>query len=103
MMSKIAADISEVENRSMSFLQKSSKERLAEALLLLETTFGTTADGYINILLTREEIASYTGMVVETTIRTLHAWELEGTITLRKKQIMLSNKTKLLEISKAEE
>ncbi len=103
LMSKIASDLSEVENRAINFLQKTSKERLSEALLLLEHSFGTTADGFINILLTREEIAGFTGMAVETTIRTLHTWENEGLVTLHKKHIKLSDKTKLLEISNVEE
>lgn len=103
LMSKIALDISEAEERSVNFLHKSSRERIAEALLLLEQTFGTTPDGFINISLTREEIAGYTGMAVETTIRILYAMVEEGLLELHKKRIRLKEKEKLLEISKAEE
>lgn len=103
LMSRIAADISEAETKAINFLQKSSKERLAETLLLLEHSFGTTPDGFININLTREEIASITGMAIETTIRILHQWEHEGIIELHKKHIRLANHPKVIELSAVEE
>lgn len=103
LMSKIAGDISEAELRSVNFLQKSSRERLAEALLLLEKSFGTSPDGFIDLKLTREEIAGYTGMAVETTIRLLYAMVEEGLIELYKKRIKILDRTKLLDISRVEE
>ncbi len=104
LMSKIAADISDAENKAINFLQKSSRERLAEALLLLEKSFGVTEDGFIDIRLTREEISEFTGMTVETAIRALRSWENEGLLALDKRQkIKLLDKPKLLEISNATE
>lgn len=102
-MSKIAADTSDAETRAINLLQKSSKERLAETLLLLEQSFGTTAEGYINIQLTREEIAGITGIAVETTVRILHQWHEEGLLELVKKHIRLLQKNKLLELSASED
>ena len=102
-MSKIAADTSDAETRALNLLQKSSKERLAETLLLLEQSFGKTEEGFINIHLTREEIAGITGIAVETTVRTLHQWDEEGLIKLVKKQIRILNKNKLLELSSTED
>ncbi len=99
LMSRIAADISEAETKTINFMQKSSKERLAETLLLLDRSFGVTPDGYINISLTREEIASITGMAIETTIRILHQWEAEGYIELHKKHIRIANRKRILDIS----
>ncbi len=98
-MAKIAEDISDAENKAISFIQRSSKERLAEALLLMEQSFGVTVDGYIDIILTREELAGITGNVMETAIRILHQWEVEGIVTLDKKRICLNNRETLLEIS----
>lgn len=99
LMSKIAEDISNAENKTMSLIQRSSKERLAEALLLMEQSFGTTLDGFIDIILTREELAGITGNVMETAIRTLHQWESEGIVALDKKRIRISDREALLDIA----
>ncbi len=98
-MAKIAEDISDAENKAISFIQRNSKERLAEALLLMEQSFGVTTDGYIDIILTREELAGITGNVMETAIRILHQWEADGIVTLDKKRIKLNDREALLEIS----
>jgi CRP-like cAMP-binding protein len=103
LMSQIATDISNAENKAINFLQKSSRERLAEALLLMEHSFGTLPDGSIDIRLTREEIAALTGMAVETTIRTLHAWENDKIIALDKKSIRILDHRRLLDISNTED
>lgn len=103
LMSRIAADITEVENKASTYLFKSGKERLAETLLLLEQSFGTNGEGFINIRLTREEIGSITGMVMETIIRILHAWEDEEIVRLDKKYIQILNHEALTNIAAIEE
>jgi CRP-like cAMP-binding protein len=99
LMAKIAEDISEAENRSINFLQKSSKERLAGALLFLEKSFGLAADGSIDLLLTREELAGLTGNVMETAIRILHGWEAEGIVALNRKRIRITDRDKMISIA----
>lgn len=99
LMSKFASDLSEVEEKSIRFVQKSSKERLAEALFILEKNFGTTVDGYIQVNLTRQEIGAFAGLATETIIRTLKAWEEEGILELRKKLIHIKDKARLMAIS----
>lgn len=98
-MAKIAEDTSDAENKAINLIQRNSKERLAEALLLMEQSFGKTDDGYIDIILTREELAGVTGNVMETAIRILHQWETEGIVTLDKKRICLNNRIALLEMA----
>lgn len=93
------ADLSEVEEKSILFVQKSNKERLAEALFILEKNFGTTVDGYIQVNLTRQEIGAFAGLATETIIRTLKAWEEEGILKLRKKLIHIKDKAQLMAIS----
>jgi len=44
-----------------SLAQKNVKERLAEILLILRATFGEDEEGYLDISLTREEIANMVG------------------------------------------
>ncbi len=102
-MSKFAHDLSLAENKSTSYIQKNSRARLAEALLLLEKSFGKTHQNYINILLSREEIASIAGMATETAVRVLHEWEQNNIIELNKKYIGIIEQEQLYKIAELEE
>jgi len=79
--------------------QKNVRERLAEALLTFERTFGTNDQGFINILLTREEIANAIGTATESAIRLISDFKKEGLIEINSKHIKLLNNTKLKQIS----
>lgn len=103
LMSKFASDLSEAEEKSIRFIQKSSKERLAEALLMLETTFGIDDNGFIQLNLTRHEIAAFAGLATETIIRCLRAWEELGILDLDKKHIKILDKAQLIAISNTPE
>lgn len=81
--------------------QKTVRERLAEALLMLEDTFGTNSQGYLNIILTREELANIVGTATESVIRLLSEFKSENTISMDGKRIKLVNKSFLKKISKS--
>jgi CRP-like cAMP-binding protein len=99
LMAKFASDLSEVEEKSIFFVQKSSKERLAEAILMLETSFGVNAENYIQLNLTRQELGAFTGLATETIIRTLKTWEDLNILELNKKKIKIVDKEGLKAIS----
>ncbi|OYU96411.1 MAG: Crp/Fnr family transcriptional regulator [Bacteroidetes bacterium B1(2017)] len=103
LMSMFASDLSEAEEKSIRFVQKSSKERLAEALLMLEASFGVNTEGFIKINLTRQEIAAFAGLATETIIRNIKAWEESGILGLNKKQIKIIDKPQLISISNTPE
>jgi CRP-like cAMP-binding protein len=81
--------------------QKTVRERLAEALLMLHSTFGVSADGNLNIILTREELANIVGTATESVIRLLSDFKSEGLIALNGKKIRLENIKKLEKLSKS--
>jgi CRP/FNR family transcriptional regulator, polysaccharide utilization system transcription regulator len=81
--------------------QKTVRERLAEALLMLHSTFGVSADGNLNIILTREELANIVGTATESVIRLLSDFKSEGLIALSGKKIRLENIKKLEKLSKS--
>jgi len=81
--------------------QKTVRERLAEALLMLEDTFGTNPQGYLNIILTREELSNIVGTATESVIRLLSEFKSEKTISMDGKRIKLENKAFLQKISKS--
>ena len=82
-LKRMGNHISEAENRHHSFVQRSSRERLAEALLLLKASCGTRVElGWqLNIHLTRMELASWIGVAKETVVRCLTDFREEGLIS----------------------
>lgn len=81
--------------------QKTVRERLAEALLMLENTFGTNSEGFLNIILTREELANIVGTATESVIRLLSEFKSENTIFMEGKKIKLVNKIYLEKLAKS--
>lgn len=98
-MEKLSHDIGFAEKRGFDFVNKTSHERLAEGLLLLLKSFGTTKDGFINIPLTREDLGKLMGMATETVIRALKEWEMQSIILLNKKLIKINKHEELLKIA----
>lgn len=81
--------------------QKTVRERLAETLLMLEDTFGTTPEGYLDIILTREEFANIVGTATESVIRLLSEFKSDKIIKMSGKQIQLTNRSFLQKLSKS--
>jgi len=71
--------------------QKSVKERLAELLLLLESTFGTDEEGAIDIQLTREELANMVGTATESLIRLLSDLKKDNLVITKGKKITITD------------
>lgn len=92
-------------NQANSFIkdiaQKTVRERLAEALLMLNEKFGSSSDGYLSIILTREELANIVGTATESVIRLLSDFKSENLISLNGKRIKLENVKKLEKLSKS--
>jgi len=95
----ICSDLDDANLAITNMAQKSVKERLADTLLDFEESFGTDVDGYLKIILTREEIANAIGTATESSIRLLSQFKKEGLIELKGKKIKLLNKTKLKHIT----
>lgn len=78
---------------SNSFLaeiaQKSVRERLAEAILLLMSNFGLDNDGFLQINLTREELANIIGTATESVIRLLSEFKEDKFIEIQGRRIKL--------------
>ena len=75
--------------------QKTVRERLAEVLLNLYNEFGTDSSEYINILLTREELANIVGTATESVIRLLSEFKEDKLIYLSGRKIRLLDLAKL--------
>jgi CRP-like cAMP-binding protein len=98
-----AAELKESEKRMRNMAHMSVKGRLAYALLLLKNKFGASKEGYINIILSRQDLASYVGATYETVFRTLQELSTENIISLTGKHISILNEKTLVSLSSAEE
>ena len=79
--------------------QKHVKERLADTLIFLKDTFSTDQEGYLDIVLTREELSSVIGTATESAIRLLSDFKKKGLIQLSGKKIKILDEHELLKIS----
>ncbi len=79
--------------------QKTVRERLAEILLLLVTDFGLDENNYLNISLTREELANIVGTATESVIRLLSEFKTDKLVELNGRRIKILNKKGLEKIS----
>jgi len=79
--------------------QKTVRERLAEILLLLVNDFGLDEDLFLNISLTREELANIVGTATESVIRLLSEFKSDKLVELNGRKIKVLNKKGLEKIS----
>lgn len=95
---KLTQEVYAAETRNSSLYQKSVRQRLAELLIQLKTSFGVEEQGKLklDIRLTREEMACLIGTTNETVIRTISDFKEEGIIRQIGKTIYLENEEKLL-------
>lgn len=69
--------------------QKTVRERLAEVLLLLKDNFELDSDNFLQISLTREELANIVGTATESVIRLLSEFKSDKLIELHGRKIKL--------------
>ncbi len=91
MMQLLSHDLREAESRLTGLAQKPVRERMAEALIMLNEFYGIDNDGAINASISREDIANIVGTATETTIRILSDFKSEKLIELAGKKIKINN------------
>lgn len=97
LMMFFAGELKESEKRMRNLAHMPVKGRIAQALLHMHAKFGTTPEGFIDIALSRQDLASYTGTTYETVFRTMNELVQEGSIALSGKNISVLDPTKLNE------
>lgn len=79
--------------------QKSVRERLAEVLMHLKWTFNLDSENFLQISLTREELANIVGTATESVIRLLSEFRQDKLIELHGRRIKILDEPKLIKIS----
>ena len=86
----LSSNLKNAERHLLNIAQKTATERIASALLLMQSIFGFKPDGKtLDIVLTRSEIADIAATTSETTIRTLKKLSKEGKLVLNGKKIVI--------------
>lgn len=88
---EMANDLKESDVSLVNMAQKSVKKRMAEILMYSHDNFGTDGDGYLSIVLSREDYASIVGTATESAIRILSQFKKEGLISTTGKRIKIED------------
>ncbi|EAR16056.1 transcriptional regulatory protein [Robiginitalea biformata HTCC2501] len=91
----MAHDLREADDVIVNMSQKSVKQRIAQALLYLRENFGEDGEGYLLLVLSREDIASVVGTATESCIRMLSELRKEGLIKTSGKRLSITDARKL--------
>ena len=95
MMLFYASELQESEQRMRNLVNMPVKGRIAHALLYLHEKFGQDNEGNINIILSRQDLASYTGTTYETAFRVMSELIQEEVIAVSGKSIAVTDTAKL--------
>ena len=95
----LANDLQESEKRMRNLAHMPVKGRVAQALISLQNQFGLTENGYINIELSRQDLASFTGAAYESLFRTINDLIRDKFISVSGKNIMICNPEALLKLT----
>ncbi len=96
---ELAKDLGISDKRMVSLTQKHVRGRIAESLLTMRDVFGTDKEGFIDLDLTRQELADYSNMTTSNAIRTISSLVNERVISVKDKRIKLLEDELLLRIS----
>ncbi|MDY2587715.1 Crp/Fnr family transcriptional regulator [Winogradskyella aquimaris] len=88
---EMANDLKDSDVSLVNMAQKSVKKRMAEILMYSHDSFGTDDDGYLSIVLSREDYASIVGTATESAIRILSQFKKEGLISTTGKRIKIED------------
>ncbi len=91
MLQEMAKELKIADNVIVDMAQKSVKQRLADILIFLNKNFDTDENGYLGIVLSREDYASIVGTATESAIRILSQFKKSGFISTKGKQIKIEN------------
>jgi CRP-like cAMP-binding protein len=90
-----AKELQESERNMRNLAHMSVKGRIAQALLTLKNKFGVSEQGFIDLVLTRQDLASFAGTTYETVFRMLGELIEQNVIITEEKKIKIIDEYKL--------
>jgi CRP/FNR family transcriptional regulator len=95
----LANDLQESEKRMRNLAHMPVKGRVAQALISLQNQFGKTTEGYINVDISRQDLASFTGAAYESLFRVMNNLAGEKLIIISGKSILIANEKTLIKLT----
>ena len=95
-----ADELQESERKMRNLAHMQVKGRVAQALLTLQEKFGRTPDGFIQMMLSRQDLASLVGATYETVFRIINELAEEELIVLSGKNIAVNDAARLIVYTK---
>ena len=95
-----ADELQESERKMRNLAHMQVKGRVAQALLSLQEQFGRTAEGYVGLTLSRQDLASLVGATYETVFRIINELEQEKGIRLNGKHIAIADEDQLIRLTR---
>jgi CRP-like cAMP-binding protein len=90
-LKRMAEDLKDSDESIVNMAQKSVRRRMAETLMYVHDEFGTDDEGYLTIVMSREDYASIVGTATESAIRILSQLKKEGVISTTGKRIKIED------------
>lgn len=96
----LSIDLGSSDLRTVDLTQKHIRARLADSIIFLIDKYGFESDGCtINILMSREDLASLSNMTTSNAIRTLASFQSEGIVSVDGRRIKVVDRIKLRHIT----
>ena len=102
LMMFFASELKESEKRMRNLAHMNVKGRIANALLYLKQKFGTESNGFIDLSISRQDLASYTGTTYESLFRIMNELVAENAIYTDGKKIRILKDNLLLTYTEQE-
>ena len=101
LMQQVCKELGVMTESLTNLSQKTVRERLAAALLMLRDTYGMDGadNGAVEINLTREDLANFVGTATETLIRLLHDFKEESLVETAGRTIRVTNPKGLVKVA----
>ncbi|WP_276389386.1 Crp/Fnr family transcriptional regulator [Eudoraea chungangensis] len=95
----MANDLREADDVIVNISQKTVKQRIAEAFIYLKTNFGEDKEGYLLLVLSREDIANVVGTATESCIRIISEFKKKGLLKSSGKRLGIIDEKKLRDLA----
>ncbi|TKK69408.1 Crp/Fnr family transcriptional regulator [Ilyomonas limi] len=90
-----ASELQAAEHRMSNLVHMDMKGRIADSLLMLKNQFGLDEDGNINIIISRQDLASFAGASYESIFRIMNELVNDKIIAVQEKNIKILNELQL--------
>jgi CRP/FNR family transcriptional regulator len=99
LMMFFAEELQVSERKMRNLAHMSVKGRVAQCLLTLKERFGVTSEGFIDIVLSRQDLASFAGTTYETVFRIMNELTNDNVIDVAGKNIAITDPEKLIRLT----